>query len=193
MISMSFEVFNRLSIVLTSLAPHNVLNSLTNGAGTPIYHEGSFMEQTGWHPQLTTNQMEKGVTFSELKIPDTYVGQIDYQDRGEFTIYNKTDHPKIINIEFYQDLYEIQGYKTPGNPYVKMSMSHPQIAPPRTVYIAPGGAQEVEFWYNTPPSPRPTPEFGDILYITIVVQMIDEQGKVAILRKKSKATIPKAP
>ena len=185
-----FEVLDNISKVLTSLAPHNVLNSLINGGGTPIYHEGSFMEQTGWHPDLSVSKMEKGVSFSPLNIPDTYIGQMDQQDKAEFTIYNKTDHPKMINLEFYQDLHEVQGYKTPGSPYVEMSSVHPQIAPPRTVYIGPGGAEKIEFWYNTPPPPRATPEYGDVLYTSIVVQMIDEKGGIAVLKKKSKA-LPK--
>jgi hypothetical protein len=186
-----FEVLNNISKVLTSIAPHNVLNALINGGGTSIYDQSSFMEQTGWHPNLTTNQMEKGVTFSDLKLPATYVGQMDQAYKAEFSIYNQTDHPKKLHIEFYQDLYEITGYH--GRANTKMSSAHPQIAPPRVVLIAPGGAEKIEFWYNTPPSPRPVPEYGDILYITIVVQMIDEQGKIAILRKKSKAVIPPVP
>ena len=187
-----FEVLDNISKVLTLIAPHNVLNSLINGGGTPIYHEGSFMEQTGWHPELSANQMEKGVSFSSLEIPSSYIGQMDQGDKGKFTIYNKTDHPKKIHIEFYQDLYEVQGYNSPTSPYVRMSSAHPQIAPPRVVAIAPGGAEKVEFWYNTPPPPRTNPEYGDVLYTTIVVQMIDEQGKIAILKKKSKA-LPKPP
>ncbi len=182
-----FEVLDNISKVLTYYAPHNLLNTMINGgAKTPIYHEGSFMEQTGYHPQLSLNQMEKGISFSVLKVQGTYLGQLDQRDKGEFTIYNNTDHPKRILIEFYQDLCRVEEISATQR-RCRYSGEHPQFAAPRIVTIGPGGAERVEFWYSTPPAPRKNAEYGDVMWIQVVIQMTDEQGKMAWLTARSKA------
>jgi len=187
-----FEVLNNFSKVLNQFAPHNVLNTLVNGgARTPIYDESSFMRASGYHPELSFNEIEPGVTFSELYVPREYEAQLDSREKGHFTIYNDTGRPKRFYIEFYQDWCEV--YKTNGSPQCKYGMSHPQFAPPRVVVIGPGGAEEIEFWFSTPPSPRPHPEYGDVLWMRIVIQITDEQGKRAKLTKRTKAIIPPAP
>jgi len=175
---------------LLALAPHNVLNVLLNGkATTTIFDESSFMDYSGYHPDLSFNEIEKGVTFSELKVPSTYVAQMDARDKGEFTIYNKTDRPKKFLLEFYQDWCTVQSME--GHiPRCSYGQEHPQVAPSRLITILPGGAEKIEFWYSTPLQPRHHPEYEDVLRIRIVVQITDEQGKRAKLSKMSTAVVP---
>ena len=174
---------------LLKLAPHNVLNTLVNGGATTFYDQSSFMEQTGWHPGLSFNEIESGITFSELKIPATYTGQMDARDKGEFTIYNNSGHVKKFLIDLYQDWCTVQSMSG-GTPRCSYGQEHPQIAPPRMITIGPGGAEKVEFWYSTPNSPPHNPEYEDTLRIKVIVQITDEQGKRAKLSGTSTAVIP---
>lgn len=183
-----FDGLEMLGSAFNHFAPHNIINSLINGgARSPIFDQSAFMGYSGgYHPRISFNEIEKGVTFSDIDMPETYRSQMDARDRAEFTIYNKTDHPKRFYIEFYQDWCEVVDYK--GNrARCEYGGGHPQAAPPRVVVIPPGGAQEIEFWYSTPPAPRDNPEYGDVLYMRIVIQITDEKGKRAKLTKRTKA------
>lgn len=185
-----FEVLQRFALAAAHFAPHNILNSLINGgARSPIYDEAAFMEYSGYNPRISFNEIEQGVTFSDIKMPEHYVAQMDARDKAEFTIYNKTDHPKRFYVEFYQDWCEVVDYQG-GRARCEYGGAHPQAAPPRVVLIPSNGAQEIEFWYSTPPAPRHDPEYGDVLYMRIVIQITDEKGKKAKMTKRTKAVVP---
>lgn len=183
---MADDLLTFVSKALTIIAPHNVLNTLINGgAKTPIFDESSFMGYSGgYHTQMSLNEIEPGVTFSELKVPATYNPQMNMTDKGEITIYNNTDHAKKLLVEFYQSWCTMTMLEK-NIPRCSYGQSNPRIGAPRVYVIPPGGAEKIEFWYNTPPAPRAQPQYEDVLRMRIVVQITDEQGKRAMISAPS--------
>jgi hypothetical protein len=183
-----------LSNILSAIepfTPHHILKTLFSGGETTFFDQASFMTYSGWHPQLSFNEMEKGVTFSKLVIPQTYLGQMDQHDKGEFTIFNRTNKTKTFHIEFYQDWCQVTYIK--GNARCSYGGEHPMIAPPRIEVIPPGGMREIEFWYSTPPSiTAGVPQMGDVMYTRVVIQITDEEGKRTKMSAMTKS-LPGAP